>query len=501
MKAVVKYSASAALVLGLASIGACSTRTAIGDVGDAGTGGMGTGGRGTGGQGTGGTGTGGQGTGGVDGFGSGGQGTGSGGQGTGGFDGELGSGGQGSGGRGSGGSGSGGRSSGIAGSTVGGTGGRPSLGLDFRAPQVYASDKLPSVFALGDLNNDGKLDVAMANYRSGGTGGMAVPGTGGTGTGGGTPEPGSVELFSNRGDGTFAAPAPLVANRPDFLACGDINGDGKTDLVMANGTFGKVGGVAIRLNTGTALSAAVTYTTGNTPYAVALGDVNRDGRLDLAVANRGDINAPDGANTYGDVGVLSNLGNGSFSPGNYSGGKSPVAIAIGDLDGDGNSDLAVGDNAGGVKVLLNNSDGTFAMPTSFGAGTFPYSIAIGDLNGDGKGDIVVAASTGNGDRGVFILTNLGAGRFSAPASVFVGTNILLADMNGDGRTDLVTSCDSCAAVNVFSNSGTGALADPATFDAGAASYAMSAGDLNGDGKIDLVVKNDNGFSVLLNASR
>jgi hypothetical protein len=124
--------------------------------------------------------------------------------------------------------------------------------------------------------------------------------------------------------------------------------------------------------------------TGSSPYSVAIGDVNGDGRSDLVVANQS-------SNT---VSVL--LGNGAGGFGaktDFATGSAPTSVAIGDLNGDGRSDLAVANYVSGtVSVLLGNGAGGFGAKTDFATGANPYSVAIGDVNGDGRSDLAVANS-------------------------------------------------------------------------------------------------------------
>ena len=110
-----------------------------------------------------------------------------------------------------------------------------------------------------------------------------------------------------------------------------------------------------------------------------------------------------------DVAVLLNMGSGTFVAANYPAGASPIAVALGDLNGDGKPDIAAASGTS-VSVLLNGGNGTFGAPASYGAGTRPASIAMGDLNGDGKPDIAVSnPSIG----GASVLLNVGNGTFAA----------------------------------------------------------------------------------------
>lgn len=121
------------------------------------------------------------------------------------------------------------------------------------------------------------------------------------------------------------------------------------------------------------------YATGTSPQSVAIGDVNGDGRPDLVSANRG-------SNT---VSVLLGNGDGTFQAQTaYAAGNAPNAVAIGDVNGDGRLDIVEGGLNGGTVVLIGNGDGTFRSPISYASPGASTSIVLADLNGDGRSDVV-----------------------------------------------------------------------------------------------------------------
>src|SRR5439155_549082 len=159
--------------------------------------------------------------------------------------------------------------------------------------------------------------------------------------------------------------------------------------------------------------------------AVAVGDFNGDGKDDLAVANQG-------SNTVSVL--LSNL-DGTFrpaSPSSYAVGAFPWSVAVGDFNGDGILDLAVGNGGSNtVSVLLGKVDGTFlaAVPATYAVGGFPWSVAVGDFNKDGKDDLAV---TNTGPDTVSILLGNGDGTFRAPVSYASGAGDSLSHANPEG---------------------------------------------------------------------
>jgi hypothetical protein len=183
------------------------------------------------------------------------------------------------------------------------------------------------------------------------------------------------------------------------VAVGDLNGDRKPDLATAN-IRASANSVSVALNRGDGSFRAGggTYATGEGVASVAIGDLNGDGKPDLATANF----------TANTVSVLANRGDGSFRPRrDYRIPRNsgyPDSVAIGDLNGDGKPDLVTAnyDEAGTVSVLLNKGDGSFQAKLDYATGGGPRSVAIGDLNGDRKPDLVTANAAAST---VSVLTN------------------------------------------------------------------------------------------------
>ena len=278
----------------------------------------------------------------------------------------------------------------------------------------------PESIAVGDFNGDGKPDLATANLG------------------------GNVTVLLGNGSGGFtpAAGSPFAVQYPWSVAVGDFNGDGKQDLAIASGGAGggtNSNSVTVLLSNGSGgftVAPGSPFAAGWGPSSVAVGDFNGDGKPDLAVTNYSSI----------DVTVLLGNGLGGFTaaPGSpYAVGRYPNSVAVGDLNGDGKPDLAVTTNYSGVTVLLGNGSGGFtpAPGSPFAAGTYPFSVAVGDFNGDGKPDLAVA-NLNSGD--LTVLLGNGSGGFT-PASgnpFAVGaylSSVAMGDFNGDGRPDLAVA--------------------------------------------------------------
>jgi hypothetical protein len=288
------------------------------------------------------------------------------------------------------------------------------------------------------------------------------------------------------GDGTFQQAQSYGAGRSPFsVAVGDFNGDGKPDLAVANVSSNNV---SILLGNGDgSFQQAVNYAAGSSPRSVAVGDFNGDGKLDLAVANSG-------------VSVLLGNGDGTFQTArNFPAGSTPLSVSVGDFNGDGKLDLAVANydhfGSGTVSVLLGNGDGSFGSARSFAAGTRPFSVAVGDFNGDGRPDLAVtnrdsdnvSVLVANGDGSFQQAVNYAAG--SSPRSVAVG------DFDGDGLLDLAVANFGSDNVSVLLGNGDGTFQTAQSYAAGSHPWSVAVGDFNGDGLPDLAVAHTGSANV------
>jgi Bacterial Ig-like domain (group 3)/FG-GAP-like repeat/FG-GAP repeat len=369
----------------------------------------------------------------------------------------------------------------------------------FRAPLIYPSGGYnDNMIAAADVNGDGKLDLVIASQGVSCTGCV-----------------GGVSVLLGNGNGTFQSQVSYgtgTANPTYSVAVADVNGDGKPDIVAASSCISNincVSSVAVLLNNGDGtFKTAVNYASnGQAAHSVAIGDVNGDGKADIVVANScatGDFYC-----TSGTVGMLLGNGDGTFRPVViYStGGAYPTSVVVGDLNNDGRADIVVSnyqtttsDYTGRIGVLLGNGDGTFQPAVTYASGGVgDNSVAVVDLNGDGKLDLLAVnqgATVGPSNGTVGVLLGNGDGTFqpvmanpTTGVSVDYFAQVAIGDFNGDGRLDVA-----CGAGDfLLLGNGDGTFQAPQSL--GFEGTGIATGDFNGDGRPDLAV---GGVAVLLN---
>ena len=300
-----------------------------------------------------------------------------------------------------------------------------------------------SSVATADFNGDGKPDLVIGDFNGSG-----------------------IYVLLGKGNGTFQAPVPYsVGGDITSIAVADFNGDRKTDIAACgDGTSppsGSTAGVLLGNGDGTFQAVKTLTGFGSGPHSLTVGDLNNDGKPDLAIANQGNYNS---STDVGSVLVYLGLGNGSFqSPVSYPAGLNPGFIVAADLAANKATDLLVTTEDPNfatnfqydIGVMLGAGNGTF-QPTSLISTEFgPSSIAVADMTGSGKQDLVIGHCCGLAD--VTIMNGNGDGTFQPeveyPGIVSPAT-LRVADVNGDGKPDIVAGINGLGTssfVGVFLN--------------------------------------------------
>ncbi len=320
----------------------------------------------------------------------------------------------------------------------------------FNAPTLYRINTSALNIIAGDFDGDSKADVAITNTSDV-----------------------SVTLFFGDGAGKlrFASVSPVGAS-PYAITSGDLNKDGHDDLAYVNIAHNTV---SILLNNGSGgFGSPTNFPVGTQPRSVDLGDFNDDGHLDLVTANFD-------ART---VSVLFGDGEGGFlTPAVHIDvpGFQPHFAKIGDLNNDGKPDIAVAYLSGEIVSILLGNGASFQQPTNFPVPHGGQDVAINDLNRDGRADLVIATNSG-----VSILLGTSTGFGITNTFLPTGSAaVVVDDFNGDGKSDIASVRTNSGIVNVYLGDGQGGFSQPTPFPAGFSPSFLRSADFNGDGNADL----------------
>lgn len=340
---------------------------------------------------------------------------------------------------------------------------QPGLGNGtFEWPTYHYTPSNTQAFRVADVNGDGAGDLVYASIVES-----------------------SVRIRLNIGNGWFGAEQTYGTGAAvRMVVVGDINADGKQDLVVLHDADRRV---AVLVNTGASFAAPAMYTTGEsdgTPLSLAVGDMTGDGRPEVVVTT-----------AFKKVNVLRNTTGGFALPVSYTSSLSVGAVAIADMNKDGNADAIVGAGDGVtsfVSVRLNQGGGVLGAATDFSAsahgGYAASSLAVADIDADGNLDIALAGTL---SEYVGILRGTGTGSFGAPTDLFgYARDVALSDVNGDSRPDLFMA--GLSSVNVYLNTGTAQMFELRVRSPLADVHRVRMEDVDGDTRQDVVAFSDDG---------
>ena len=343
--------------------------------------------------------------------------------------------------------------------------------LQFSSGREYAVGERPESVVTIDVDADGFLDLVVTNRDSQ-----------------------SISILTNQGNGEFSEPSdvPTPSPRPVRTRAGDIDDDGDVDLVVlsltdvtvlpgvAGGQFGEAIPVPLRTERRS---------------SIELIDLDGDDDLDIVT----------GSASADLIEVSLNVGAGRFaSPETFNTDGIPYALAPGDLDGDGDLELAYTTlNPNRLSVLWNNESGTVAFNSStVPVGDRPHSATLGDVNGDGLDDVITANGS---DRSVSVFLSVGDGTLRklpdiGSAGAYLNS-IVGGDLDGDGDLDLITAAFQSNRMQVYMNKGDGRYDPPRPYPTGARPFMVNVADFDGDGWTDLVSANEASNTVTVQFNR
>jgi hypothetical protein len=309
----------------------------------------------------------------------------------------------------------------------------------FQKGKQFGTDNNPSSIASGDLTGTGTTDLVVANFVAGNI---------------------SVLLETTPGSGQYQNAMNIsTGGTPNEVTLADLNGDGKLDIIAADDA--NAGRVVILMQDPASAAhflAPVALSTTNGASGLTVGDLNGDGKPDI-VAATSDSNGNNGALLvfFQDPATAGNF----LAPVTVATGARPQSVRIADLDGDGLPDLAAanfgpgtdGIGSAGVSVSIQDSTnpGTVLVPVAYAAQSGTVHLAIADLNGDGKPDIVTAniGPTPTGSVSVLLQDPTRPGVFQVAQS-YGGFGqplaVAVADLNNDGRPDIAVADGTTATV-------------------------------------------------------
>ena len=373
----------------------------------------------------------------------------------------------------------------------------------FGSPVSFTTADFAQKVTIGDLDGDGKSDIALVVIDN--------------------QTNQTLSVFRNVSTGSLISFAPgvdfpLGRNGAD-IAIGDLDGDGKLDIAVTSEPMHNVS-VLRNISTPGSITTGsfepkVTFPTAQFPFDVSIADLDLDGKPELVVATE-----------FSKISVLKNTTTtGTMTMASFAAavdltvGTESLCVSTGDLDGDGKPEVIATSTDGNTISILRNTTspgsitaGSFAPKVDFATGLYPFGIAIADLDGDDKSDIAVINNTSSSVsvfRNISALGSITTSSFSAKVDFPLGyapTFIAAADIDGDGKPELCINGQST--LSIFRNISAQGILSIGSFEPKvdvsieASQYyrPVAAGDLNNDGKPDLTYSGVNEINILPNTT-
>lgn len=316
----------------------------------------------------------------------------------------------------------------------------------------------PRDVVLVDVDQDGGLDLVVAAAKLD-----------------------QISVIEGPDDGSMTGRTDLPGGQdPTWMAAGDLNRDGDPDIVTAGRTlnnriyvlYGKAG---------SHFATPIAIPTGHRPTDVEIVDLDQDGALEIVVADQGS----------GTITILQRVDDTTYTPTKVTVPGGTYQLAVGDMNGDGDPDIAtVKDTT--TTILLGQEGLGFAAPITYKLGADMASVALGDLDGDGVLDLVASRFRYPPTPSLmFVMKGAGDGTFGAATSYptsQVVRDTEIADFDGDGNADVATSSEYANELSLHRGNGDGTLEPRTILPAGGNNgYGMAVGDINGDNSTDLAL--------------
>lgn len=351
---------------------------------------------------------------------------------------------------------------------------------------LSANPVAPSPICISDIDNDGKPDIVAGSVA------------------------GAVSIYKNNSSGSnlsFATQVNFSAGDYHYnIAIGDLDGDGKQDIVVPNFGFNTISILKNTSSAGTiSFSPSLNYVAGVETYGIAISDLDSDGKPDIVSTNQANATVSVFRNT-------SMAGSISFAPKiDFITNITPRGMAINDINNDRKPDLVIASQYGHCISILENTSTpgniSFAAKVDLFTtnGSYPESVSIGDLDGDDQPDIAVANNNApTGTISVFRNTTLNGNiSFAGYIDLLTGNNsnpyiVGMGDIDGDGKPDIMINNQNLNVASIFRNTsyiGTISFDSKVDYTTAAGSRGLAIGDLDVDGKTDFAIPT-NGLNII-----